>query len=94
MAILLARCPGPDDILSAVGAEGIDEVYRTCDARFDHLAAIKILRAHLAGLSYMRERFEREAHAITRPSHPHICTLCDIAGTLIWQETKYGDART
>jgi serine/threonine protein kinase len=94
MAILLARRPGPVEILSAVGAEGINEVYRTCIARLDHLAAIRILRAYLAARSELRERFEREAQAITSLGHPHICTLCEIAGTLTWRETKYGDALT
>jgi eukaryotic-like serine/threonine-protein kinase len=94
MAILLGRRLGSDEILSAISDEGINEVYGPSDARLDRLAAIKVPPAHLASRSELRERFEREAQAIASLNHPHICTLCDIAGALNWRETKYGDART
>ena len=40
--------------------------------------AIKVLLPELAADPDYRERFEREARAISRLSHPHICALHDV----------------
>ena len=56
---------GPYEILSALGAGGMGEVYRARDTRLDRVVAIKILPDALAADPQFRERFEREAHAIT-----------------------------
>ena len=69
---------GPFQILSAIGAGGMGEVYKARDTRLDRLVAIKILSAHLADRAELRERFEREAKAIASLNHPHICTLHDV----------------
>src|SRR5579863_1008704 len=78
MAILPGRRLGPFEILSAIGAGGMGEVYRARDTRLDRIVAIKVLPAHLADRSELRERFEREARTIASLNHPHICTLFDI----------------
>ncbi|HEX2120105.1 MAG TPA: protein kinase, partial [Thermoanaerobaculia bacterium] len=54
------------------------EVYRARDGRLDRTVAIKILPARLSADPRLRERFEREAKAISALSHPHICTLYDV----------------
>jgi serine/threonine protein kinase len=54
------------------------EVYRARDTRLDRTVAIKILPEHLSINSQSRERFEREAKAISGLSHPHICPLYDV----------------
>src|SRR5688572_29820333 len=54
------------------------EVYRALDSRLDRTVAIKILPQHLSSDARFRERFEREAKAISALSHPHICALFDI----------------
>src|SRR6267154_1209529 len=77
MAILPGRRLGPYEILSAIGAGGMGEVYRARDARLDRIVAIKVLPAHLADRAELRERFEREARTIASLNHPHICTLYD-----------------
>jgi serine/threonine protein kinase/Tol biopolymer transport system component len=69
---------GPYEILSAIGAGGMGEVYRARDTRLDRTVAIKVLPAHLAGDPERRERFEREARTIASLNHPHICVLHDI----------------
>jgi serine/threonine-protein kinase len=69
---------GPYEILAAVGAGGMGEVYRARDTRLDRTVAIKVLPAHLADKPELRERFEREARTIASLNHPHICTLYDI----------------
>src|SRR5436309_203911 len=69
---------GPYEILSPLGAGGMGEVYRAKDTRLDRTVAIKILPEHLSSNPQVRERFEREARAISSLNHPHICTLHDV----------------
>jgi len=69
---------GPYEILSPVGAGGMGEVYEARDTRLDRMVAIKILPTAVAGDPGRRERFQREARAISALTHPHICTLYDI----------------
>ncbi len=78
MAILPGRRLGPYEILSAIGAGGMGEVYKARDTRLDRIVAIKVLPTHLADRSELRERFEREAKTIASLNHPHICVLYDI----------------
>jgi serine/threonine protein kinase len=69
---------GPHEIIAPIGAGGMGEVYRAKDTRLDRTVAIKILPEHLSSNPHRRERFEREARAISALNHPHICTLHDI----------------
>ena len=69
---------GPYEIVSAIGAGGMGEVYKARDTRLDRDVAIKILSAHLGSNEEIRQRFEREAKTISKFSHPHICALYDI----------------
>ena len=54
------------------------EVYKARDTRLDRTVAIKILPETLAADIEFRERFDREARAISRLDHPHICALYDV----------------
>ena len=54
------------------------EVYKARDTRLDRLVAIKILRSDAPISTESRERFEREAWAISRLSHPRVCALFDV----------------
>ena len=69
---------GPYEIIAAIGAGGMGEVYRARDTRLDRTVAIKVLPAALAQSAQLRLRFEREAKAISALAHPHICTLHDV----------------
>ena len=69
---------GPYEILAAIGAGGMGEVYRARDTRLDRIVAIKVLPAELADRPELRQRLEREARAVSSLNHPHICTLYDI----------------
>ena len=75
---------GPYEVVSALGAGGMGEVYRARDTRLDRTVAIKVLPETLAADPQFRERFDREARAISQLDHPHICALYDMgdqAGT-------------
>src|SRR4029450_886751 len=54
------------------------EVYRAKDTRLARTVAIKVLPEHLAHDQDLRQRFEREARAVSSLNHPHICVLHDI----------------
>src|SRR5262245_60829481 len=78
MALSAGTRLGPYEIVSALGAGGMGEVYRARDTRLDRTVAIKILPETLASDPVFRERFDREARAISALNHPHICTLHDV----------------
>ncbi len=69
---------GPNEIIGALGAGGMGEVYRARDSRLDRTVAIKVLPSHLSADAERRQRLEREARAVSSLNHPHICTLYDI----------------
>jgi eukaryotic-like serine/threonine-protein kinase len=69
---------GPYEIVAPLGAGGMGEVYRARDTRLDRTVAIKILPASLSDNPDARQRFQREAKAISSLQHPNICTLYDI----------------
>ncbi len=69
---------GPYEIQSLLGAGGMGEVYRARDTRLDRTVAIKVLPPQLAANPEFRQRFEREARAVSSLNHPHICALYDI----------------
>jgi Tol biopolymer transport system component len=69
---------GPYEIQSPLGTGGMGEVYRARDTRLDRTVAIKILPAHLSENFEAKQRFEREARAISSLNHPNICMLHDV----------------
>ena len=69
---------GPYEIVSAIGAGGMGEVYEARDTRLDRTVAIKVLPEHVASDPDLKQRFEREAKTISSLNHPHTCTLHDI----------------
>ena len=69
---------GPYEIVAALGAGGMGEVYRARDTRLERSVAIKILPSHLSCNSELKSRFEREAKTLSSVTHPHICHLYDV----------------
>jgi eukaryotic-like serine/threonine-protein kinase len=69
---------GPYEILALIGSGGMGEVYRARDTRLDRTVAIKVLSPRVASDPDLRQRFEREARAISALDHPHICALFDV----------------
>jgi serine/threonine protein kinase len=69
---------GAFEVLERIGAGGMGEVYRARDTRLDRTVALKVVRtSKLRGRDRI-DRFKREARAVSRLSHPHICALYDI----------------
>src|SRR6266700_5466909 len=78
MALTSGTKLGPYEIQSALGAGGMGEVYRARDTRLERTVAIKILPQHLSDSAEAKQRFEREARAVSSLSHPNICHLYDV----------------
>jgi serine/threonine protein kinase len=55
---------GPDEILSAIGAGGMGEVYRARDSKLDRDVAIKVLPTEFARDAQRMARFQREAKVL------------------------------
>jgi serine/threonine protein kinase len=78
MALTSGTKLGPYEIHSPLGAGGMGEVYRARDTRLDRDVAVKVLPSNLSSDPNLRQRLEREAKAVSKLSHPNICTLHDI----------------
>jgi len=78
MALTSGTKLGPYEIQSPLGAGGMGEVYRARDTRLERDVAVKVLPANLSSDPSLRQRLDREAKAVSKLSHPHICTLHDI----------------
>jgi serine/threonine protein kinase/Tol biopolymer transport system component len=78
MALSSGTLLGPYEIQSPLGAGGMGEVYRARDTRLDRTVAVKILPEHLCSNPEAKQRFDREARAISSLSHPNICHLYDV----------------
>jgi serine/threonine protein kinase/WD40 repeat protein len=69
---------GPHEIVGLIGIGGMGEVYRARDTRLDRDVAIKVLPSSVSRSEERRQRFQREARAISSLQHPNICTLFDV----------------
>ncbi|MEZ6106755.1 MAG: protein kinase [Pirellulaceae bacterium] len=65
------------EIQQLVGAGGMGAVYRARHRVLDRVVALKILPPHLADRPDFSARFEREARALARLSHPNIVAIFD-----------------
>jgi serine/threonine-protein kinase len=81
MALANGRRLGPYEILSALSAGGMGEVYRARDTRLDRSVALKVLAPEIAGDPAARARFEREVRAVAALDHPHTCGIYDVGET-------------
>ena len=79
MSLPLGTRLGPFEILTPLGAGGMGEVYRAWDTRLERTVAIKVLPERLSQKPEQRQRLENEARAISKLTHPNICTLHDIS---------------
>jgi eukaryotic-like serine/threonine-protein kinase len=75
---------GPYEILSLLGAGGMGEVYKARDPRLNRIVAIKVSKLEFS------QRFEREARAIAKLNHSHICQIYDVGSNYIVMEYVEG----
>jgi tRNA A-37 threonylcarbamoyl transferase component Bud32/tetratricopeptide (TPR) repeat protein len=72
---------GPYEIVGAVGAGGMGDVYRARDTRLEREVAVKVLSRDMTSSQIARERFQREARMIAGLHHPHVCAIYDVGET-------------
>ncbi|MEO6119059.1 MAG: serine/threonine-protein kinase, partial [Terriglobales bacterium] len=75
---------GPYEVVAAIGAGGMGEVYRARDTRLERDVAIKVLPESFSQDVDRLRRFEQEARAISALNHPNILNIYDVG--------KNGDA--
>ena len=78
MALSSGTRLGPYEILSALGAGGMGEVYRARDTKLDRDVAIKVLPAAFVFDPERVARFRREAKMIAALNHPNIAAIYGI----------------
>ena len=66
---------GAYEIVGALGAGGMGEVYRATDTRLKRQVAIKILPRLLAADTDRLARLQREAEVLASLNHPHIAAI-------------------
>src|SRR5277367_1979970 len=75
---------GPYEILAAIGAGGMGEVYKARDMRLNRIVAIKVSKEQFS------KRFEHEARAVAALNHPNICQLYDVGPNYLVMEFVEG----
>ena len=95
MALPIGARIGPYEIVGALGAGGMGEVYRARDARLGRDVAIKILPDAVAAHPDRLARFEREARSLAALNHANIATIHGVeesaGGTALVMELVEGE---
>ena len=90
MALSAGTRLGPYEILAALGAGGMGEVYRARDAKLNRDVALKVLPALFASDSDRLARFKREAQVLASLHHSNIAAIygfeeCDVVPALVME---------
>ncbi len=85
---------GPYEILAAIGAGGMGEVYKARDTRLNRDVAIKILPEHFAADADRVARFQREAQVLASLNHPHIAAIYGLEEAPSTASTGSGQAHS
>ena len=72
MSLLPGARVGPYEIVAAIGAGGMGEVYKARDLQLGRSIAVKVLPSSTVSAS-SADRFEQEARAASALSHPNVC---------------------
>src|SRR6187397_2547380 len=79
MSLTVGTRIGPYEIVSALGAGGMGEVFRARDTKLNRDVAIKVLPDSVAADPERLARFEREARTLAAFNHPHIAQIYGVA---------------
>ena len=96
MALTPGTRLGPYEILSALGAGGMGEVYRAWDPRLGRDVAVKVLPERLVADPDAMTRFHREARAVAALSHPNIVAIHDFGdqGSVVYVVLEFLEGET
>jgi eukaryotic-like serine/threonine-protein kinase len=75
---MLGQSIGRYEIINALGAGGMGEVYLAQDTRLGRQVALKLLPTHLSGDRDRLRRFEQEARAASSLNHPNVCMIHEV----------------
>jgi Tol biopolymer transport system component len=82
---------GPYQILSAIGAGGMGEVYRAKDTRLKRDVALKVLPEAFANDGERLARITREAEVLASLNHPNIATIYGVEERALVMELVEGE---
>src|SRR5438034_5621142 len=85
---------GPYEVLSAIGAGGMGEVYRARDTKLNRNVAIKVLPPDFARDTERLARFQREAQLLASLNHPNIAAIYGIEENALVMELVEGEPLT
>lgn len=96
MALTPGSRLGPYEILAALGAGGMGEVYRARDPRLGREVAVKVLPEEVSSDQDRVRRFEQEARSASALDHPNIITIYDIgsADSTLYIAMQYVEGKT
>lgn len=78
MALMVKQVANRYDIISLIGQGGMADVFKAKDTILNRIVAIKILREKLSNDAMTLVRFQREASAASRLSHPNVVDIYDV----------------
>jgi serine/threonine-protein kinase len=86
---------GRYEIIGPLGAGGMGEVYRAMDSELERDVAVKVLSEAVSQNPNRLARFEREARAVAKLSHPNILDIHDFGrqGDVTYSVTEFLDGQ-
>ena len=75
MPLTIGTTLGPYEVLAAIGAGGMGEVYKARDTKLDRDVALKILPDAFVTDPERLARFQREAKVLASLNHPNIAAI-------------------
>lgn len=84
------------EVRALLARGGMATVYEALDRRLDRIVALKVMHPHLADDPGFVDRFQREAKAAARLSHPHVVGVFDQGESdgLVYLAMEYVPGRT
>src|SRR5579871_5286804 len=83
---------GPYEILAAIGAGGMGEVYRARDTKLKRDVALKVLPEAFAADRERMARFQREAEVLASLNHPNIAQIYGVEDRALVMELVEGES--